>query len=107
MRKVTQQIVKAFLNGESKKIGNSEVYGVTLENGTRVITLQLHGNDIASRVNGELKITNAGWFSNTTKERLNGLPDVSISQKKGVWYLNGIEWNGNWIVVDADYNTIV
>jgi hypothetical protein len=41
-----------------------------------------------------MKITNAGWRSNTTKERLNGLPNVSIQQKKGDWYLNGEVWNG-------------
>jgi hypothetical protein len=42
-------------------------------------------------------ISNAGWFSKTTKERLNGLYGVSISQKAGEWYLNGIKWGGHWI----------
>ena len=42
----------------------------------------------------KIHIQNCGWFTNTTKERLNALPNVSIQQKKGVWYLNGEKWNG-------------
>ena len=45
---------------------------------------------------GILSISNAGWESNTTKERLNGLPGVSIRQKNWSWFLNGEEWDGNW-----------
>jgi hypothetical protein len=59
--------------------------------------MYLFGNLIATlehSVGGVLKVTNAGWKSNTTKERLNGLPRVSIQQKKGEWYLNGQLWNG-------------
>jgi hypothetical protein len=59
--------------------------------------LKLHNNTIASidEMN-MLSISNAGWESNTTKERLNGLPNVRINQKKFQWYLNGNEWNGEW-----------
>jgi len=59
--------------------------------------LKLHGNTIATidEMN-MLSISNAGWESNTTKERLNGLPNVRINQKKFQWYLNGNEWNGEW-----------
>jgi hypothetical protein len=45
---------------------------------------------------GNLWITDAGWRSNTTKERLNGLSGVSINVRRGVWFLNGREWNGAW-----------
>lgn len=51
-------------------------------------------------LDNSLVITNAGWKSNTTKERLNGLPNVSIQQKKGEWFLNGTAWNGEWIKVN-------
>lgn len=74
------------------KSGNMEIK--VMEN---VTVMLLHGNEIAYRYNDPertLTITNAGWFSNTTKERLNSIPGVSISQKKGVWYLNGNEWDG-------------
>ena len=68
-----------------------------------VTILKLHGNIIAYRYNDTkqtLSITNAGWFSNTTKERLNALPNVHITQKNWVWYLNGKEWNGELIDIN-------
>ena len=42
--------------------------------------------------NGDLYITDAGWATNTTKERLNALPGVSIYQKNFEWFLNGKKW---------------
>ena len=44
-----------------------------------------------------IQSTNCGWFSNTTKERLNGLPNVNIYQKNFEWFLNGKKWDGNLI----------
>jgi hypothetical protein len=55
---------------------------------------------IAERRQGGLWITNAGWQSTTTKERLNGLSGVRINQVRGQWYLNGNAWNGEWVNVD-------
>ena len=91
-RKITQQAIDAFMTATKFKSGNMEIK--VMEN---VTVMLLHGNEIAYRYNDPertLIITNAGWFSNTTKERLNGIPGVSISQKKGVWYLNGKAWGG-------------
>ena len=93
MRQITEQSVNAFMNAEKFSKDNTTVR--VLPN---VTVMELHGNEIAYRYNdpdNTLSITNAGWFSNTTKERLNGLPNVSIQQKKGEWYLNGELWNGS------------
>lgn len=91
MRQVTEKIRFAFYNGEKLKISNDE---------TRDLKWYLHGNLIAKIENGSsLWITNCGWFSNTTKERLNSLYGVSIVQKSGIWYLNGEKWDGNWIQI--------
>lgn len=58
--------------------------------------LFLFGNLIAVYYdNGDLEITNAGWATNTTKNRLNAL-GANITQKKGQWYLNGELWDGSW-----------
>ncbi len=95
MRKITSESVYAFLNAESYKKENMSVE--VLPN---VTILKLHGNAIAYRYNDPertLSITNCGWFSNTTRERLNALPNVSISQKKGNWFLNGVLWDGKLI----------
>lgn len=92
MRKTTKQAVAAFLNAEKFSMGNT-----TVEVLPNVTILRLHGNAIAYRYNDPnrtLSITNAGWQSNTTKERLNGIPGVNIYQKDYVWYLNGQVWDG-------------
>jgi hypothetical protein len=91
MRQITKQAVAAFMNGYNFKSGNTEV---------RDNAMYLHGNKIAEWRDGELWITNAGWSSNTTKERLNGIPGVSIQQRNYVWYLNSEEWSGQWIKVE-------
>lgn len=93
MRKVTQQTCIAFMNREKRKIGNTESDGTSLF---------LHGNEIAKHTIDGLMITNAGWRSNTTKERLNGLPNVHIFQKKGEWFLNGKAWNGEWVLIEGN-----
>ena len=61
--------------------------------------LTLYGNPIAKLNQGELSITTAGWKSRTTLNRLNCLPNVSISYKNKKLTLNGKEWNGDWITI--------
>tara|TARA_R110000751_G_scaffold3827_13_gene17843 strand:- start:106 stop:399 length:294 start_codon:yes stop_codon:yes gene_type:complete len=92
MRKITKESVQAFMNAQKFKKSNMEV--VVLPN---VTVLKLYGNEIAYRYNDPertLSITNCGYFTVTTKERLNGLDGVSIYQKQGQWYLNEEEWDG-------------
>jgi len=98
MRTITQKAINALLNAQKFKLSNTEVK--ILEN---VSILFYQNNPIAYLYNDPkrtLSIQNCGWFSNTTKERLNGLPNVKISQKNFVWYLNGKEWDGNLININ-------
>tara|TARA_R100000664_G_C2655606_1_gene74197 strand:+ start:262 stop:576 length:315 start_codon:yes stop_codon:yes gene_type:complete len=93
MRQITQDSVNAFLNAKKFKRQNMSVE--VLPN---VTILKLHNNAIAYRYNDPqrtLTIDSCGWFTPTTKERLNALPSVSIYQKNYKWFLNGEEWNGN------------
>lgn len=94
MRKISQESVNAFLNNQSYRSGNTKV---SPSNGKNY--LYLHDNIIAikDKETDEIQITNAGWESNTTKERLNTIPNVNIRQIKGVWYLNGNKWDGKLI----------
>lgn len=92
MRKITKESVNAFLMGKTFSKGNMSVVkdGETLR-------LKLHGNTIALIDElGVLSVSNAGWASNTTKERLNGIPGVRVHQRNWTWYLNGNEWDGGW-----------
>ena len=79
MKKVTEETCAAFMAGKKLKIGN------TVSTGDELI---LHGNCIAKRVDGVVLISNAGWETATTKERLNGL-DAGISQKNFIWHRKG------------------
>lgn len=101
MKLITEKSVKAFLNGKKFSQGNMTV---TVE--PNVTILKYHGNSIAYKYNDPKKtisITNCGWESNTTKERLNGVIYLSgvknsgIYQKNWIWYLDGKEWDGNLI----------
>lgn len=92
MRKITEQSVKAFMSGRDFKSGNTEV-SAAAENAD----LLLFGNLIAKKRGDNVFISDAGWQSNSTKERLNGVCDMvgttGINQVKGVWY------RGNDVVV--------
>jgi hypothetical protein len=97
MRKITREIAFAFEHGITTKIDNSRTDGRSL---------WLFDNKIAEWRAGGLWVTNAGWESKTTKERLNGLRGVRIQQVRGQWYLNGRAWNGEWVNV-ADFDGAV
>jgi hypothetical protein len=97
MKDITFDACRKFMAAQPFKRSNTEV--IVLPN---VTILKLFGNEIAYRYNDPektLTITNCGWESNTTKERLNGIDGVKIYQRKGEWYLNGELWNGELIDV--------
>ncbi len=95
MRKITADAIRAFRNRQTFKRGNTEVK--VYDNS---VALFLHGNIIAEyAADGALYIRDGGWQSNTTKERLNGLPNVYIHQKNFQWYLNGEAWSGDWTLI--------
>lgn len=94
MRKITQQSARAFMNHAPF---DSKTTKVKIEN--NVVKMYLFGNLIAKKQEGKIFITSTGWRTNTTKERLNGLLGVSVSQKKGIWYLNGTQWGGEWVEI--------
>ncbi len=96
MRNITEESISAFNDSKQFKKQNMEV-----ETNSLLTWLKLHGNIIAIKDNntGLIKIKNCGWFSKTTKERLNALPGVKIIQKQKVWYLNGEQWDGSLIEI--------
>jgi|TARA_R110000765_G_scaffold119767_1_gene214932 hypothetical protein len=103
MRKITKDSVNAFMNAQ--KFSQSNMQVEVLPN---VTILKYHGNSIAFRYNdpkGTIAITNCGWGSPTTKERLNGVlykagKSYSIKQKDWVWYMDGKEWDGSLIDIN-------
>ena len=96
-RKITTEAISAFELGIPFKKSNTEV----VREGT-IYYLKLFGNKIAAlESDGKMWISNAGWDSKTTKERLNELPGVNIRQSKGEWYLNNLQWDGKPIYIDT------
>ncbi len=85
MRQITTESVEAFLCRQSFSKANMRV---DVNNG--VAKLYLHNNCIGINDHGDVSISNAGWPSNTTKERLNGilttLGKSGIYQKAFIWW---------------------
>ena len=97
MRQVTEKSVAVFLSNDSATIsmGNTQV---TFCESADEKALLLHGHCIAlhNLKTGKIEISNCGYDTNTTKERLNGVILMSdaentsgIYQEKGVWYWKG------------------
>ena len=83
MRKVTAQIKKAFEEGKSLKVRNTETDGQTV---------WLHGNAIVKRdSDGLVRWSLAGWNTPTTRERVNGIANAGVCQFKFEPVLNGEE----------------
>ena len=114
MRKVTEAACAAFESGTDWAQGNTEVrtnaliprdlpIGTNAPAGS-CTCMYLHGNPIAvRRQNGELWLSTGGYTdargraSNTTLNRLNGLPGVYVHYDKGELILHaGVESDWNW-----------
>ena len=86
MKKISREVCGAFMNRRKMRKSNTWTDGSSL---------YLFGNKIAwYDANNVLWITNCGFTTVTTKERLNSLDGVDIRQKNFVWYLNGKVWDG-------------
>lgn len=85
MKKISYEAALALLQGRRYTSGNMHVSdGI----------MYLHGNEIAryDRVAGTLRISNGGWDSVTTKDRLNAVLSVfktglQIVQRSRHWYI--------------------
>lgn len=89
-----EKAISAFLQHENKKDGN------TISTGNE---LRLFGNTIAEWREDGLYITDAGWDTRTTKDRLCKL-GVRIHQERGQWFLFGKIWDGDWINISKLVN---
>lgn len=102
MRNVTQQIASMLYARSAGAVSNSTVIN---EGGTG--KLYLHGNLIAEWDGSKLRLLDAGWQSNTTKERLNGILEVfgfgeRVVQRNFEWHVmlgdNLTSWEGEIIL---------
>jgi hypothetical protein len=98
MRTITSKAIAAFKSAKNFKSGATQVNQVI--GGVELI---LHGNTIARNIDGEgLSINLCGWNTPTTRDRLNGLPNVRVNTKQGQAFLNGQPIPSiGWIKVSA------
>lgn len=94
MRKITRDSINAFLHGRRFSRGN-----MTAAPGINGHTLRLHGHTIAVMTADAVILSDCGWQTTTTKERLNGLLEIlgtgaRIYQRDFAWYINGEDWHG-------------
>jgi len=83
-------VIEAFKKQKAKKLSNTESTGKEL---------LLFGSTIAEWRNNEIWITSADWKTVTTRDRLQIL-GANLKQRQGIWYLNDMEWDGNWIQIN-------
>lgn len=97
-RQITENAVNALLACRNFKQSNTEVQYSKYND---VAVMYLFDNEIAiyNPTNKVLEITTCGWNTLTTRERLNGLPNVSVIQRKGQLFLNGQAWDGELITI--------
>lgn len=91
MRQITEKVVGAFLRGEACSLKNTRTDGRHL---------WLFDNLIATNTpNIGMHITTAGYDTQTTLDRLNGITGVYVKKRNGQLYLNGRPWDGCWTYV--------
>lgn len=90
MRKVTKKAAEAFINGHKMTSGNTKVMG-----GGDNFIMTLHDNVIATREGSRIILTDSGWQTATTKERLNGV----LSEMHSEWRL--YQLSGKWYITDG------
>lgn len=102
-RKITELACRAFHRNENFKRDNTEVCVDKDNNGEVLCTkMFLFGNLIAIKYaeNNIIKVCFQGWNSNTTRERLNGLSNVSFTTKRGKLYMDENEIDSyKWYII--------
>lgn len=89
MRKIEKEMIAAIAAGKNFSKGNTLVDYVE-----DTMRIWLHGNLIATKRNGQMKFTLAGWNTPTTRSRLNAL-GARVYTKKGQAYANGFAIESN------------
>ena len=95
----TSMVVQAFMGRTAHKtVANTHTDGTTLT---------LHGNTIAEWKADGLYITDAGWPTVLTRDRLSHIPGIHLTTVKSHQTLNGTLWDGNLTrIMDADGNPV-
>jgi len=87
------------LNTQSKKLANNTY----LQRRGNDIALLYHSTDVVTfKPNGDMILNSGGWYTSTTKERINMGIGNRLSQSKGVWYIDGDKRFADGMVIKAN-----
>lgn len=94
MRKIEQQMIEAIRQRRNWRSANTAVE----VDKSGAITVRLHGHAIAQvMANGsQVKLSACGWYTATTKSRLNAVIDALFGIGCGIY-----QASGNWIFRDG------
>jgi hypothetical protein len=109
--------IKAGRYSDIRKIGNNTWYVRTTDAFDNVVYgVQYHRTVIVGiKEDGSYFINNGGWFSATTKKRINEFLrklgwDAGISQRSYQWYFDGLHFSGtaffDWTNIQVEHSTI-
>lgn len=92
MRVIERNMVDTIKNRKCRKFGNTEIYSC---NDADAVLVWLHGNKIAKVTRDSVTLYSAGWYTNTTKSRLNAILrglglQYYIYQSNYRWYVRNI-----------------
>jgi hypothetical protein len=89
-------------NRQSKKLANNTY----LRKENYYFVVRLHDTDIiAIAPDDSCILHNEGYFTKTTKERLNSYSSANIVQEKGIWYVRGIPFYDG-MIIDKNGNPV-
>jgi hypothetical protein len=93
------QMVRGKTNRDSRKVGNN-TYAEILVDGS--VGIMLHSTYVVKiHSDNSATLNTGGWYSSTTKDRMNKYSPVRVYQRKGQWYLeNGDEYEDGVVVAD-------
>ncbi len=88
-------------NRTTRKIGNN-TYAEILPDGS--VGIMLHSTYVVKiHPDNSATLNTGGWYSATTKDRINQYSPVRVYQRKGEWYLeSGLEYEDGMIVADMN-----
>jgi hypothetical protein len=82
-------MVHGKTNRKSRKVGNN-TYAEILPDGS--VGIMLHGTTVVRiHPDNSATLNTNGWYTSTTKDRINQYSPVRVYQCKGEWYLNNDE----------------
>jgi len=103
--KTYNEALKVLNGRKSKRLPKTATTLRMLDNGD--IGLEYHSTIVVTYFkDGGYKLENGGWFTMTTKKRMNDFTTLRVTQKKGQWTVNGYEYKNGMILMNGSIHNV-